>query len=571
MVLFSEDHIQETRRRGRIEVICGSMFSGKTEELIRRMKRAKFARQRVEIFKPAIDTRYSEGDVVSHDSNTISSTPIDSSASILLFTSEIDVVGIDEAQFFDSGLIDVCNQLANNGVRVIIAGLDMDFKGIPFGPMPALCAIADEVSKVHAICVKCGQLASFSHRTVKNDKQVLLGETAEYEPLCRECLTIIGTAHVSANSVEEVKNTIYEQHPEIVAIELDRGRYTRLKNEMMGIEEDDTISVSKIIKEEKVGLFLATTILSYFQSKIGEDVDVKPGSEMIGAIEAAEDLEIPIALIDREINTTLQRALNKMGFVEKLKFAFSLLTSIFSSDEEDEIDIEELKNPDNLDELMEFFKDESPKVYEVLVQERDAYLAGNLLRIPQDHVIAVVGAGHKPGINRYLDNPETIPPLSQLEITKEKKGIPWFKVILALIPILFVVIFFLAYISGINITWNLYDFIIISMIMGFIGSILSGSKIQSAVVGGLVAPLTIIHPLLAAGWFSGLVEAKYRKVRKRDMANLTKIESLKDLWHNNIVRILLVVVGTNLGVSLATLVILPSQVFIPLFMKIFGG
>ena len=178
MVLFSEDHIQETKRRGRIEVICGSMFSGKTEELIRRLKRAKFAKQRVEIYKPAIDTRYSEADVVSHDSNIISSTPIDSSASILLFTSEIDVVGIDEAQFFDEGLIDVCNQLA---------GLDMDFRGNPFGPMPGLCAIADEVSKVHAICVKCGQLASFSHRTVKNDKQVLLGETAEYEPLCREC------------------------------------------------------------------------------------------------------------------------------------------------------------------------------------------------------------------------------------------------------------------------------------------------------------------------------------------------------------------------------------------------
>ena len=122
-----------------------------------------------------------------NDSHSIASTPIDSSASILLFTSEIDVVGIDEAQFFDSGLIDVCNQLANNGVRVIVAGLDMDFRGLPFGPMPGLCAIADEVSKVHAICVKCGQLASFSHRTVKNDKQVLLGETAEYEPLCREC------------------------------------------------------------------------------------------------------------------------------------------------------------------------------------------------------------------------------------------------------------------------------------------------------------------------------------------------------------------------------------------------
>ncbi len=187
MVLFSEDHSHETRRRGRIEVICGSMFSGKTEELIRRLKRAKFARQRVEIYKPAIDVRYSDAEVVSHDSTSIASTPIDSSASILLFTSEIDVVGIDEAQFFDDGLVDVCNTLANNGIRVIIAGLDMDFRGKPFGPMPALCAIADEVSKVHAICVKCGQLANFSHRTVKNDKQVMLGETAEYEPLCREC------------------------------------------------------------------------------------------------------------------------------------------------------------------------------------------------------------------------------------------------------------------------------------------------------------------------------------------------------------------------------------------------
>ena len=186
-MIFSEKNHPIQQKRGRIEVICGSMFSGKTEELIRRLKRAKFARQRVEIFKPAIDTRYSEADVVSHDSSSIASTPIDTSATILLFTSEVDVVGIDEAQFFDAGLIDVCNQLANNGTRVIVAGLDMDFKGNPFGPMPALCAIADEVSKVHAICVKCGELASFSHRMVKNDKQVLLGETTEYEPLCRNC------------------------------------------------------------------------------------------------------------------------------------------------------------------------------------------------------------------------------------------------------------------------------------------------------------------------------------------------------------------------------------------------
>ena len=177
----------EAHRPGRIEVVCGSMFSGKTEELIRRMRRAEFAKQKVEIFKPAIDTRYSEEDVVSHDQHAIPSTPIDSSASILLLTSDIDVVGIDEAQFFDMGLVDVCNQLANRGVRVIVAGLDMDFRGVPFGPMPALCAIADDVTKVHAICVKCGNLAYLSHRTVSDERRVLLGETQEYEPLCREC------------------------------------------------------------------------------------------------------------------------------------------------------------------------------------------------------------------------------------------------------------------------------------------------------------------------------------------------------------------------------------------------
>ena len=177
----------EARRPGRIEVICGSMFSGKTEELIRRLRRAQFAKQKVEIFKPAIDVRYSQEDVVSHDQKHIQSTPIDSSASILLLAEDIEVVGIDEAQFFDDGIVDVCNQLANRGVRVIVAGLDMDYQGIPFGPMPALCAIADEVTKVHAICVKCGSLAYVSHRKVQNDKRVLLGETQEYEPLCREC------------------------------------------------------------------------------------------------------------------------------------------------------------------------------------------------------------------------------------------------------------------------------------------------------------------------------------------------------------------------------------------------
>lgn len=196
---MTENLIGEAHRPGRIEVVCGSMFSGKTEELIRRMKRAKFAKQKVEIFKPSIDTRYSDEDVVSHDQNSIHSTPIESSGSLLLLASDIDVVGIDEAQFFDNGLVEVCNELANRGVRVIVAGLDMDFKGIPFGPIPALCAIADEVTKVHAICVRCGVLAYVSHRLISNDRRVLLGEKDEYEPLCREC-------YQKAISIEKEKN-----------------------------------------------------------------------------------------------------------------------------------------------------------------------------------------------------------------------------------------------------------------------------------------------------------------------------------------------------------------------------
>lgn len=387
----------------------------------------------------------------------------------------------------------------------------------------------------------------------------------------RECLKIIGTAHVSQDSVDEVKQAILEDKPEVVAIELDRGRYQRLMNQKAGIEEDDTIQVSKIIKENKVGIFVASSILSYIQNKIGADLEVKPGSEMIGAVEAAEEIGCKIALIDRDINITLQRALNKMTFMEKMKFLFSCITSFFSSDdEEEEIDIEELKNPETLDEVMGYFKEMSPGAYTVLVKERDAYLASSILNIPEDRIIAVVGAGHQAGINANLDDPENIPPHSTLEDTDKKNGIPWLKIILALIPISFVVIFFLAFFQGINIGWNIAEFIIISIIMGFLGSICSGSKIKSAIIGGVVAPLTIIHPLLAAGWFSGLAEAKFRKVRKRDIDNLSHIESFKDLWHNNIFRILLVVIGTNLGVTIATLVILPSQVFLPLFFKMFG-
>jgi thymidine kinase len=184
--MFIEPMIS-TDRRGWIEVICGSMFSGKTEELIRRLKRAKIANLKVEIFKPAIDTRYDEVAVVSHDANTIQSTPIDNSQTILLMANDVDIVGIDEAQFFDDEIMNVCETLALRGIRVIVAGLDMDFMGRPFGQMPKLLAIADFITKLHAICVCCGNLANISYRKSAEQGQVLLGETDIYEPRCRMC------------------------------------------------------------------------------------------------------------------------------------------------------------------------------------------------------------------------------------------------------------------------------------------------------------------------------------------------------------------------------------------------
>ena len=187
--MFLEKKANRSRNRGWIEVVCGSMFSGKTEELLRRIKRAQFANQQIELFKPALDTRYGEGAVVSHDETAMPSTPVHNSSEILLYVNidTVEVVGIDEVQFFDEGIVEICNTLANKGIRVIAAGLDMDYTGNPFGAMPQLMAIAEYVTKVHAICIKCGDLAQFSHRTIANDRRVLLGEKESYEPLCRYC------------------------------------------------------------------------------------------------------------------------------------------------------------------------------------------------------------------------------------------------------------------------------------------------------------------------------------------------------------------------------------------------
>ena len=187
MMEIFENPVRDTANRGAIEVIAGSMFSGKTEELIRRLRRARIAGLKVEIFKPSMDNRYSETRIVSHDEKSVISTPVDNASAILLLAGDADVIGIDEAQFFESSIVDVCNELADNGIRLIVAGLDMDFMGKPFGPMPALIAIAEFVTKVHAICVRCGNLAHYSFRKSDEEQVVVLGEKNKYEPLCRAC------------------------------------------------------------------------------------------------------------------------------------------------------------------------------------------------------------------------------------------------------------------------------------------------------------------------------------------------------------------------------------------------
>jgi len=191
--MFLENKANRSKNRGWIEVICGSMFSGKTEELIRRIRRARFANQEIEIFKPSIDVRYDANEVVSHDKTAMRTTSVNNASEILFYVNweTVEVVGIDEVQFFDEGIVEVCNKLADNGIRVIVAGLDMDYLGNPFGAMPQLLAVAEFVTKIQAICTRCGNLAYLSHRLVTNDKQVLLGEKETYQPICRHCFNEI--------------------------------------------------------------------------------------------------------------------------------------------------------------------------------------------------------------------------------------------------------------------------------------------------------------------------------------------------------------------------------------------
>jgi len=408
-------------------------------------------------------------------------------------------------------------------------------------------------------------------KVVATDENPIDEDETIIEPIHEPSLEIVGTAHISEKSVDSVRETIYERKPEIVAIEWDWGRYQRLVEESNGIIREEKMDLKSILKSSNLIVTLVTAFLSNAQKRMGENVGVKPGSEMLEAAKIAQEVNAEIALIDRNIQVTLKRTINGMSLKEKLTFLYEVVVSFIFGDEEEEAveeEIERLKQEDTIAEVMNYFKEASPGGYNALVHERDAYMAYNLKSLEDKNVVAVVGAGHKKGIMTFLENPETIPHIDTLNYIKESK-FSITKIILYLIPVLFVLIFIVAFFQGINIEGGLINYLIFAGGGAFIGSLLSGSKIQSAIVAFLVAPITVIHPLLAAGWFSGLVEGKLRNVGFDDMHELADFESFGDLWHNQLFRVILVVIGTNLGCTIGVLITI-NNVFLPYLHSIFG-
>lgn len=407
--------------------------------------------------------------------------------------------------------------------------------------------------------------------TVNQSDEESTEEMDSNEPICEPKLEIVPTAHISKDSVEKVKEVIYANRPEIVAIELDAGRFQALLDKENGIQHKDEFDLKKILKGSNIVVTLVSSFLSSSQRRMGEEVGVDPGSEMLEAYHIAREVNADVALIDRNIQVTLKRTINGMSIKEKLTFAWELLKSfIMGEDMEEDLkeEVEILKQEDTVKEVMEFFKKTSPGGYNALVHERDAYMAYNLKSLEKHNVVAVVGAGHKEGITTYLNNPETIPELSTINYVEESK-ISIIQIILYLIPVIFIILFIMAFMQGINIQGGLINYILFAGTGAFLGSLISGSKIQSAIVAFIVAPITVIHPLLAAGWFSGLVEGKLRHVGWDDMHDLADFESFKDLWHNQLFRVILVVLGTNLGCTIGVLLTI-NNVFVPYIHSIFG-
>ncbi len=371
---------------------------------------------------------------------------------------------------------------------------------------------------------------------------------------------VIGTAHISKESADEVRQAILEKKPEVVAVELCQARYQAL------VEERD-VPIFDLLKNKESFMVIANVFLSFIQRRLGEEVGTKPGSEMIAAISAAEEVGAKVALVDRDIRITLKRTLGKMGFFEKMRVLKELISTYTLSGEDIEGEITNLKKEANIAEVLEGFRDTSPNMYKVLVDERNAYMAKKISGLETDNVIVVVGAGHKRGIEEFLTRPETIPDID--ELMEMPKGFSFTRILKFGIPAVVIGMFVLALSKGVPVKGPALLWVLNHSIPTFIGVMLAGGSLFSGAVGMLASPLTALNPLLAAGWFAGLAETKVRNVTVGDVSKMFKASVMRELYRNNAFKVLLVTALANLGSMIGTFVSFPT-IILPLYRSLIG-
>lgn len=376
-------------------------------------------------------------------------------------------------------------------------------------------------------------------------------------------ITVIGTAHISQESINEVREKILELKPDVVAVELCESRYRATL-------EQKNVPIFELIKNKNSFVLIANILLSFLQRKLGEEVGVKPGKEMLTAIDTAKEMNARVALIDRDVRITLDRALAKMGFFEKLRVLKEMLAAFALSKEEVEKEMQEMKKEGQISSILEDFKSISPSMFEVLVKERDAFMAHALLKLQKDfkNIVAVVGAGHKKGIEEYLSDPWKIPEVNTLLEVPGKK-FSSAKFLKFGVPALVVAMFVLAFYKGISLRSPIGLWVLNHAVPTFIAVMLAGGSILSAVVGMAASPLTSLNPMLAAGWFAGLTEMKVRNVTVEDVSEMFKTTGYKELYRNKAFKVMLVTALANLGSMLGTFISFPTIIF-PLIKNIFG-
>lgn len=378
-------------------------------------------------------------------------------------------------------------------------------------------------------------------------------ENSEFE---HSKIIIIGTAHVSEKSVQEVNEVISQEMPDIVAVELCKSRYDGLKGKVT----DTEIPIKDILKSGKIYYYMIHMMLAYVQKKFADEMDIKPGAEMLKAIDAAEMYNASVALIDRDIQVTLQRFWNKMSFIEKLKIIAGLVAAILGIGGTKDIDMETITNQDVVSVLVEEFRTSSPNAVKVLIDERDAYMASNLIKLAaggNKKIVAVVGAGHRSGIQKYLQNPQMLPNINEVETTVLKKKISFLKIFGFLMLSIPVVAFVLLLLSGISLkTLGVVFFwwFIITGGLSAIGTALARGHPTSVLTSFFVAWMTTLNPAVAAGWYAGIQEAKYRNPTTKDLKTLMGAGTISEMMKNNFFRVMMVVAMSNLGAMIGSIV-----------------